>query len=246
MLPVPMPAPGERSVRWWQRKRVLVPLGAIVSLALLAGIVWWTWLPRYRPDLRPGETYGVDVSNHQGEIDWAAVAGDDIEFAYIKATEGGDFVDPWFERNWEGAQSAGLDVGAYHYFTLCRSGSKQAENFLATVPVHEADLPAALDLEFAGNCSQRPTRQWVHEEVAQFMQMVAQATGSDVLLYVGSEFDETYGITDTFGEPLWQRRILRRPNGDRWVVWQLSFFSDVDGIDGGVDLDVRRGSPPTP
>ena len=158
MLPVPMPAPGEQLVPWWRRKRALVPLGAFVVLAVVAAIVWWGWLPRYRPELRPGESYGVDVSNHQGEIDWTAVAGDDIEFAYIKATEGGDSVDPWFERNWEGARSAGLDVGAYHYFTLCRSRSEQAENFLATLPVHEADFPAALDLEFAGNCSQRPTR----------------------------------------------------------------------------------------
>ena len=246
MLRAPMPAPGERSARWWRRKRVLVPLVSFVSLALVAAIVWWAWLPRYRPELRQGESYGVDVSNHQREIDWAAVAADDIEFAYLKATEGGDFVDPWFERNWAGARSAGLDVGAYHYFTLCRSGSQQAENFLATVPVQEAGLPAALDLEFAGNCSQRPTRQWVHDEVAQFMQIVEDATGSDVLLYVGSEFDEMYGITDTLGGPLWQRRILQRPDGDRWVIWQLTFFSDVDGIDGGVDLDVRRESPPPP
>ena len=246
MLPVLMRAPGERSVPWWRRKPVLVPLGLFVGLALAAAIVWWAWLPRYRPELGQGESYGVDVSNHQGEIDWVAVAADDIESAYLKATEGGDFVDPWFERNWVGARSAGLDVGAYHYFTLCRSGSEQAEIFLATVPVHEANLPAALDLEFAGNCSERPTRKWVHDEVTRFLEIVEQATGGDVLLYVGSEFDETYGVTETFGEPLWQRRILRRPDGDRWVVWQLSFFSDVDGIDGGVDLDVRRGSPTPP
>ena len=246
MLTVAMGALGDRFVPWWRRKRVLVPLWVFVGLALMMAIVWWMWLPRYRPELRQGESYGVDVSNHQGTIDWPAVAGDDIEFAYVKATEGGDFVDPWFERNWAGARNAGLDVGAYHYFTLCRSGREQADNYLATVPVHEADLPAALDLEFAGNCSQRPTREWVHDEVTEFLQIVEQATGGEVLLYVGSEFDEAYAVTGTFAEPLWQKRILRRPDGDRWVVWQLSFFSDVDGVHGGVDLDVRRGSPPTP
>ena len=233
-----------QSVPWWRRKWFLVPLGSFVVLAVVAAILWWGWLPHYRPELRPGEAFGVDVSNHQGEIDWIAVARDDIEFAYIKATEGGDWVDPWFEHNWQEARRAGVEVGAYHFFTLCRSGSEQAEYFLATVPMHEADLPAAIDLEYAGECSERRTPEWVQEEVRQFLQTVEQATGTEVLLYVGSRFDKTYGITASFSEPLWQRRILRRPGGDRWVVWQLSFFSNVDGIDGGVDLDVRRGSPP--
>ena len=49
------------------------------------------------------------MSNHQGEIDWAKVAADDIDFAYIKASEGGDFVDRSFERNWEGAAANDLD-----------------------------------------------------------------------------------------------------------------------------------------
>jgi len=49
-----------------------------------------------------------------------------------------------------------------------------------------------------------------------------------------------YDITGTFADRTWQRKILRRPGGDRWVVWQLSFFSDVSGIEGGVDLNVMR------
>lgn len=225
---------------WWRREWFLIPLGAFVLLVVVAAIVWWGWLPHYRPELRPGESYGVDVSNHQGEIDWAAVAGDDIEFVYIKATEGGDWVDPWFDRNWAEARRVGVEVGAYHYFTLCRSGAEQAANFLTVVPVDEADLPGALDLEYAGDCSDRKTPEWVQGEVAQFLQIVEEATGTSVLLYVGGRFDRDYGVTDTFSEPLWKRSILRRPGGDRWVVWQLSFFSDVDGIDGGVDLDVGR------
>lgn len=230
-------------VPWWRRKLVLVPLGLFVVLALVAAIVVWAWLPHYRPGLRSGESYGIDVSNHQGEIDWSAVAGDDIGFAYIKSTEGGDWVDPWFERNWADAQSAGIDVGAYHYFTLCRPGAEQAENFLTVVPVEEADLPAALDLEYAGNCSRDVTREWVHDEVAQFLRIVEQATGTEVLLYVGGRFDEKHGITEAFDEPVWQRSLMRRPNGDRWLFWQLTFFSHVTGIDGRVDLDVRRAPP---
>lgn len=202
--------------------------------------MWWGWLPQYRPGLNDGESYGVDVSNHQGEIDWVEVADDNIEFAYIKATEGGDFVDSWFERNWEGAQRAGLDVGAYHFFTLCRPGVEQAKNFLEVVPVGDATLPAALDLELAGNCAERPSTEDVRHEVGLFLDEVERATANDVLLYVGPQFDDLYDITETFEQRLWQRKILRRPTGDRWIVWQLSFFSDVHGIDGGVDLNIGR------
>jgi lysozyme len=106
----------------------------------------WIWFPNYRPALVEGERYGLDVSNHQGAIDWERVAGDDIDFVYIKATEGGDFVDSRFEDNWRGAGAAGLDRGAYHFFTLCRTGADQARNFLDVVPHLEAELPLAIDL----------------------------------------------------------------------------------------------------
>jgi lysozyme len=219
---------------------VWIPSLVLVVLAVTAAAIWWAYLPHHRPGLEAGESYGVDVSNHQGEIDWPAVADDDIAFAYVKATEGGDFVDDWFDTNWAGASEVGLAVGAYHFFTLCRPGADQAANFLDVVPSEDAGLPPALDLEFPGNCSERPTREWVQAEVAIWIDEVERTTGEQVLLYVEPAFDGVYGILDDFDRPEWKRRILRRPGGDRWLVWQLSYFADVDGIDGGVDLNVMR------
>jgi hypothetical protein len=57
------------------------------SRRLLAGLVsawWFLWLPNWRPPLREGERYGIDVSAHQGTIDWERVARDGIMFAYVK------------------------------------------------------------------------------------------------------------------------------------------------------------------
>ncbi|MEM9466792.1 MAG: GH25 family lysozyme [Actinomycetota bacterium] len=207
-----------------------------IGIALL---VWRAWLPHYRPSLDSGEVYGVDVSNHQGDIDWSAVAEDDISFAYIKATEGGDWIDARFDANWDGASAAGLDVGAYHFFTLCRTGVEQADNFLRVVDHAQATLPPALDLEFPNNCSERPTTEWVHREVAAWIDEVESATGEQVVLYVESAFDDRYGIFEAFDRQLWERRILRRPDRE-WMVWQFSYFADVAGIDGGVDLNVGR------
>ena len=65
---------------------------------------------------------GVDVSQYQGEIDWDALAAQDVRFAYIKATEGSSYVDPRLAGNWAGAALAGIPAGAYHFFSFDSSG----------------------------------------------------------------------------------------------------------------------------
>ncbi|MCP4433893.1 MAG: lysozyme M1 (1,4-beta-N-acetylmuramidase) [Actinomycetia bacterium] len=224
------------------RTKLLLAVGAIVVVLVgAAALGWFVWAPSWRPTLEAGEVYGVDVSHHQGVVNWQDVHSDGIQFAYLKATEGGDHVDGSFEANWEGATAAGLDVGAYHFFTLCTTGREQADNFLAELPEGGAGMPPAVDLEVGGNCASRPPQWWLHQELAVFLTTVSRSTGQDVLLYVGDAFDDLYSVTGEFSEGLWQRRILRRPDTNRWVVWQASYFAAVNGIDGRVDLDVRRG-----
>jgi lysozyme len=196
------------------------------------------WQPHYRPSLDDGQSYGVDVSHYQGEIDWSAVAGDGISFAYIKATEGGDWVDEYFALNWSSAREHGLAVGAYHFFTLCRTGRDQATNVLRVVPTDEADLPLAVDLEFPNNCADRPPVDELHRELDEFLDTLETATGRPVLVYVQDEFDERYDILGSFAGPRWERSILDRPDGVEWLVWQFIDFARVDGISGGVDLNV--------
>lgn len=211
-------------------------------LAAAAALLWFVWLPEYRPRLRDGERYGIDVSHHQGRIDWQRVADDNIEFAYIKATEGGDFTDTRFTENWEAAGDAGLDRGAYHFFTLCTPGEAQARHFLSIVPDDADAMPPAVDLELAGNCSDRPENEHVQRELAVFLELVEEATGDDVLLYVGDDFERRYPVREQLDRQLWHFRFLRRPNVDGWVVWQVTGFAHIEGIDGGVDLDVMRPS----
>jgi lysozyme len=223
-------------------------LAVLVVLAAGAGAVagaWHWWVPTYRPDLAQGERYGVDVSNHQGEIDWARVADDDIDFAYIKATEGGDLVDAQFERNWEGAGDAGLDRGAYHFFTLCRPGAEQAENFLRTVPPDPGALPPVVDLELSGNCSARPDRASVVRELKAFLERVEAAAGQPAVLYLVDDIEGHYGLRDELGRDLWLRRIGRKPGLDGWWMWQFHDRASVDGIRGGADLNVMRGDHPS-
>jgi Glycosyl hydrolases family 25 len=102
------------------RRSFVLGLAALAAGGALAAILAY----HYEFQLAPlwSNVIGVDVSNHQGEIDWSALAGSNVAFAYIKATEGGDFRDRRFQLNWDGAKRAGLARGAYHFFTQCRSG----------------------------------------------------------------------------------------------------------------------------
>ena len=234
-----MRLPGGASAR---RRGRAVALTCVLALALAAA--WWAlWVPNVRPSLRADETYGIDVSNHQGHVDWAAVAADGISFAYVKASEGGDFTDQRFQENWAGTAGAGLPRGAYHFFTLCRPGAQQAEHFLRTVPPEAAALAPAVDLELAGNCSARPSREALQVELDEFLRRVEQAWGRTAVLYLGGDWESAYPQQQRSGRPLWLVSFLGRPDHE-WSLWQLHGFARVAGVDGRVDLDVARGAPP--
>lgn len=213
--------------------------GVVAVLAVTAVSVWFA-LPHHRPGLHPGERFGIDASAHQGRIDWAAVAGDGISFAYLKATEGGDFVDQRFAANWRGAGDAGLDRGAYHFFTLCRPGAEQAAHFLAVAPPDPAAMTPAVDLELNGNCADRPSRNEFGAELTVFLDRVERAWGRRAVIYTNDDFDRLYPVRE-LGRPLWEATYYRRPPGDRgWVIWQVTSLASVDGVTGRVDLDLQR------
>src|SRR6185436_17869011 len=93
--------------------------------------------------------HGIDVSSYQGNIYWPAVVAMkdqdvNIQFAFIKATEGLNKVDKQFQRNWQKAKEANIIRGAYHFFLATKSGRIQAQNFINTVQLQPGDLPPVL------------------------------------------------------------------------------------------------------
>jgi len=212
----------------------------LIAVVVTGTAVWWfLWVPNVRPSLRAGEVFGVDVSNHQGGINWDAIASDDIDFAYIKASEGGDLTDRRFETNWAGAARVGLKRGTYHFFTLCRPGNEQAAHFLRVAPPDDAALPPAVDLELAGNCAGRPGTRDVYRQLDDFLKMVEEAWNRPVLLYVGDDWEARYPVLNRSDRPRWLVSFFGRPGRD-WTIWQLHGFARVDGVDGRVDLNVGQ------
>lgn len=215
---------------------------ALTTIGAAVVLVRTVWIPNYRPTLQDGERYGVDVSNHQRSIDWERVANDEMTFAYIKASEGGDHVDDSFAGHWTGAGAVGLERGAYHFFTLCRPGAEQAANFLAVLDGRIGELPPAVDLELAGNCSARPDREWVDRELGEFIDIVSAETGQWLVQYTGDDFEKHYTIRDDLDLAIWHRRTMFRADVDDWWIWQVSGWAAIDGIEGQADLNVMRST----
>lgn len=238
---------GPQKVKRW----LGIGLVAVLLLAGGATLIYWLLFNGYiwlnMPSFRRYPIQGLDVSAHQGSIDWPTVARGPWSFVYLKASEGGNFKDPRFAANWAGSGRTGLPRGAYHFFTFCRSGAEQAANFIAMVPRTSPMLPPVADLEFGGNCSKRPAQAELNRELKQFLARLETHYQRRPVLYVTESFARTYLAHGEFAHyPLWVRDILREPRyfvEREWRLWQFSNRGRVPGIQGRVDQNVFAGSP---
>jgi lysozyme len=212
---------------------VLVLLGAVPAWLIREGILIPNQPPRSRYPLR-----GVDVSHHNGTIDWRAVAADGYEFAYIKATEGATFRDPRFSTNWKAAGQAGIIRGAYHFFSPHSSGNRQAEHYIRTVPREGGCLPPVIDAEFDADRTRLTLDQFL-AELRVLSGRLEQYYGSAPILYTTPQFHTGF----LKGRPvarLWARAVITWPSEEAqgWLFWQYSSCGRVQGIAGRTDLNV--------
>lgn len=224
------------------RNGLVVGVVAVLAAGLAALGLSRGWWRAAHPELERFPVWGLDVSHHQGAIDWARVAEDRrLRFVYLKATEGGDWKDKRFEENWSAARKAGLRVGAYHFYTFCTAPELQAQNFLAVVPRDADALPPVIDLEFGGNCQLRRSADEVRADVATLAEALARATGKTPILYVTGQAFWAFVQHRDLHLPLWVRSLWQEPTEPAWVFWQFANREQVDGITGPVDMNVFAG-----
>jgi lysozyme len=184
---------------------------------------------------------GIDVSHHQGLIDWPKVAAANVEFAYVKTSQGTGYVDAQFRRNAAGAKAVGIPVGFYHYANPEKGNTALAEaaHFVETTRGMACDLPYCLDLEGeAAKLSTADLTTWA----LTFMREVKKQTGKGVILYTGAYFarDELAKAAGEF--PLWIAHYgatipLANNTWDTWAMFQYTSSGKVNGISGNVDMD---------
>jgi lysozyme len=147
----------------------------IMGLTLLVGSLFYFGYLRFNyPSKEKYPIQGIDISHHQGDIDWAKLKTEGLHFCFIKATEGGDYKDPKFNENWNNSIKIGYATGAYHFYRLCKTGEEQAQNFISTVPKISNALPPVLDLEFGGNCNAEKSKTQIITEIQTCLQLLEQ------------------------------------------------------------------------
>ncbi len=195
--------------------------------------------------------HGIDVSRWQGEIDWAAVRAARTQFVFIKATEGGDHLDPKFRENWANARAAGIPRAAYHFVYWCRSAEEQAAWFRANVPADPDALPPVLDVEWNGHsrtCPKTLPRAVAQEKVRVLLRAMEEHTGKRPIIYTDIPFhrDVFEGTSEFDTYPFWLRSVAAEPQerytARRWTFWQYTTTGRIPGIRGDVDRNAFYGT----
>ncbi|MEM9139280.1 MAG: GH25 family lysozyme, partial [Pseudomonadota bacterium] len=181
---------------------------------------------RFRfPDDAQGTSFGIDVSHHNGKIDWAQTKGIEIGYVYIKASQGTTNTDQRFAANWSGATDAGHKLGAYHFLSSLSPAEDQAAHFLSVYSDRsDSDLPPVLDVEWDlsapaadGHRSDRWASQssdQIAASIKSWVEAVAQATGKTPLIYTNTDW--------------WNQRVGSAGTdlGKTYPMWIASYSTD--------------------
>ena len=230
---------------------VMVLARCLAALALIALVGCGGELDGYDSYPTPVDfpIHGVDVSKFQGDIDWAAVRRAHVRFAWIKATEGGNYLDSNFAQNWYGAAAAGIPRGAYHFVYWCRPWQEEIGWFEQNVPVDPNALPPVLDVEAtptSKTCKRVLRRSDVIPEMRAMLEELERHYGKKPIIYTTVDFYRAMLQPNVFANyPIWVRSTKYQPGmeyGDRkWRFWQYRSDGHVPGIPSRVDRNAFSG-----
>lgn len=193
--------------------------------------------------------HGIDVSRWQDRIDWSAVRRAGTRFAFIKATEGVDHIDPNFRENWRNAGTAGVPRSAYHFMYWCSSAREQAAWYIRNVPREANALPPVIDAEWvptSKTCRRRVPRAEALEMVRTVSKILERHYGKVPIIYTDINFHRDVLAGEPFDNAFWLRSTAAEPHerfeNRAWAVWQWTQTGTVPGIRGEVDRNAFYGT----
>ncbi|OEU85589.1 lysozyme [Streptomyces abyssalis] len=173
-----------------------------------------------RPETLAASVHGVDVSSHQGNVPWSTLWNSGVKWAYVKATEGTSYTNPYFTQQYNGSYNIGMIRGAYHFALPDNSsGAAQANYFADHGGGWSKDgktLPGVLDIEYnpyGSTCygkSQSAMVSWIRD----FTSTYKARTGRDAVIYTTTDWwTQCTGNNGGFGStnPLWIARYASSP-----------------------------------
>ncbi|WP_406633061.1 lysozyme [Amycolatopsis sp. WGS_07] len=244
--------------------RIAARAGSVVAAAAVAAVGALGLLHAPQAAAAPAEVPGMDVSGHQGNVDWKAAWNAGARFAYVKATEGTGYRNPYFAQQYNGSYDVGMIRGAYHFARPDVSdGATQADYFVAHGGGWSGDgrtMPPMLDIEYnpyGATCfglSKQAMVSWVKS----FSERVHAKTSRWPMLYTTTDWWKTCtGNSAAFGDthPLFIARYAQSagplPSGWRYyTIWQYSDSGnkpgDQDSFNGSMEqlIKLAGGEPP--
>jgi lysozyme len=210
--------------------------------------------PTPSPTPSPAFLAGIDVSYHQGAIDWGRVAAAGKAFAIVRASAGTLTSDVAYETNRAGARAAGIAVGAYHFGnpdSAANDALNEARWFVQNATVASGDLVPVLDLEVSNGLGAAALTTWAKTWLSE----VESATGVRPLIYTTPTFwSSSMANTDWFARNGYRVWIAHWTSASQptvpagnwadngWTFWQHSSTGSVPGVSGPVDLDRFNGA----
>lgn len=194
------------------------------------------------------EIHGIDISHHQGQIDWDELKDNGtinhcpIRFVMIKATEGATQTDRNFRDNFYQARENGFTRGAYHFYSVHTPAEQQAYHFIKTVDLENGDLPPVLDVEH------KPKSQSDEEfknSVLKWLHLVEKHYQVKPIIYTYFKFKTRYLSDPVFDEyPYWIAHyyVDSLEYQGPWKFWQHTDVGRLPGIKGNVDFNIYNGS----
>lgn len=254
------PSEGRKGKYWWINPRnwssgmIWTIIGVIAACYVFffyfffVGPYSFRWKAYYGDINYPEgyEIHGIDISHYQGSIDWekvrnASIKDCPVRFVFIKATEGTNLMDDYFNENFYQAKENGFIRGAYHFFSPLSPGKEQARYFLRQVHLEDGDLPPVLDIETVGNLT--PTQ--IKKEVLDWLNVVESRYGVKPIIYTYYKFKMEYLSDEIFDPyPYWIAHyyVEQVKYQGEWRFWQYTDLGRIPGIRENVDLNIYNGS----
>ena len=190
------------------------------------------------------KVHGIDISHYQGNVNWKMLEQTrqgqfPIQFIFMKATEGGDYLDKRFVANFDSAKAHGFIRGAYHFYNPKTDANKQADFFINTVKLEPGDLPPVLDIETKGKDIEK-----LQADLKLWLRRVENHYGVKPIIYASYKFKTKYLNDSVFNSyPYWIAHYYVdsvQYKGD-WKFWQHTDVGTLPGIEEQVDLNIFNG-----
>lgn len=191
------------------------------------------------------QTFGIDVSHYQGNINWNKVSkiqdSFPVSFVFVRATAGSVKEDRKFDKNWKQSKAQGFVRGAYHYYRPNENSLLQADNFIRTVRLEKGDLPPVLDIEDIPRIQSMDN---LKLGLRKWLKKVEQHYGVKPIIYSGESFYNDHLYNDFSEYTCWVANYnyyVENIDND-WNFWQFTDKGSVYGIKEFVDVNIFNGS----